>query len=288
MVYYLSVITATVLLAIEFSCSKLYQILESISLEKGLQFNTVSGLVSALIMWALAGFRLEWSGFSALLALGMALCSMLYCLLSFRILNLGGMALYSLALMSGGMLLPYIFGIVFLNETVSLPGFLGLIAVLAAVILSNFNRRKISKTLLLLCTAVFLLNGFCSILSKAHQISRIPPTVSSAGFVMYSGIAKCLLSVIVLLCRKRSSFSRPKHKYTLLLTVGAAVISAASYLLQLNGAKVLPASVLYPMITGGSIVFSAIAGRVFFKERLSLRQILCILLCIFGTWMLVI
>lgn len=288
MVYYLSVITATVLLAIEFSCSKLYQSLESISLEKGLQFNTVSGLVSALIMWALAGFRLEWSGFSALLALGMALCSMLYCLLSFRILNLGGMALYSLALMSGGMLLPYIFGIVFLNETVSLPGFLGLIAVLAAVILSNFNRRKISKTLLLLCTAVFLLNGFCSILSKAHQISRIPSTVSSAGFVMYSGIAKCLLSVIVLLCRKRSSFSRPKHKYTLLLTVGAAVISAASYLLQLNGAKVLPASVLYPMITGGSIVFSAIAGRVFFKERLSLRQILCILLCIFGTWMLVI
>lgn len=288
MVYYLSVITATVLLAIEFSCSKLYQSLESISLEKGLQFNTVSGLVSALIMWALAGFRPEWSGFSALLALGMALCSMLYCLLSFRILNLGGMALYSLALMSGGMLLPYIFGIVFLNETVSLPGFLGLIAVLAAVILSNFNRRKISKTLLLLCTAVFLLNGFCSILSKAHQISRIPSTVSSAGFVMYSGIAKCLLSVIVLLCRKRSSFSRPKHKYILLLTVGAAVISAASYLLQLNGAKVLPASVLYPMITGGSIVFSAIAGRVFFKERLSLRQILCILLCIFGTWMLVI
>lgn len=286
--YYLSVITATVLLAIEFSCSKLYQSLESISLKKGLQFNTVSGLVSALIMWALAGFRLEWSGFSALLALGMALCSMLYCLLSFRILNLGGMALYSLALMSGGMLLPYIFGIVFLNETVSLPGFLGLIAVLAAVILSNFNRRKISKTLLLLCTAVFLLNGFCSILSKAHQISRIPSTVNSAGFVMYSGIAKCLLSVIVLLCRKRSSFSRPKHKYTLLLTVGAAVISAASYLLQLNGAKFLPASVLYPMITGGSIVFSAIAGRVFFKERLSLRQILCILLCIFGTWMLVI
>ena len=288
MVYYLSVITATVLLAIEFSCSKLYQSLESISLEKGLQFNTVSGLVSALIMWALAGFRLEWSGFSALLALGMALCSMLYCLLSFRILNLGGMVLYSLALMNGGMLLPYIFGIVFLNETVSLPGFLGLIAVLAAVILSNFNRRKISKTLLLLCTAVFLLNGFCSILSKAHQISRISSTVGSAGFVMYSGIAKCLLSVIVLLCRKRSSFSRPKHKYTLLLTVGAAVISAASYLLQLNGTKVLPASVLYPMITGGSIVFSAIAGRVFFKERLSLRQILCILLCIFGTWMLVI
>ena len=286
--HYLSVIAATVLLAIEFSCSKLYQSLESISLEKGLQFNAVSGSVSALIMWALAGFRLEWSGFSALLALGMALCNMLYCLLSFRILNLGGMALYSLALMSGGMLLPYVFGIVFLNETVSLPGFLGLMTVLAAVILANFNRRNIGKTLLLLCAAVFLLNGFCSILSKVHQISRMPSTVSSAGFVLYSGIAKCLLSVIVLLCRKRSSFSRPKHKYTLLLTVGAAVISAASYLLQLNGAKVLPASVLYPMITGGSIVFSAIAGCVLFKEQLSLRQVLCILLCIFGTWMLVI
>ena len=55
-----------------------------------------------------------------------------------------------------------------------------------------------------------------------------------------------------------------------------------------NGAKFLPASVLYPVITGGSVVFSAITGRVLFKERISLRQALCMLLCILGTWLLII
>ena len=103
---YLSVTAAAVLLAFEFSCSKKYQSLEGTSVRTGLRYNAVSGLVSAVIMWIICGFRLECFPFSLLLAFGMALCSMLYTLLSFQILKLGGMALYSLALMSGGMLLP--------------------------------------------------------------------------------------------------------------------------------------------------------------------------------------
>ena len=55
------------------------------------------------------------------------------------------------------------------------------------------------------------------------------------------------------------------------------------YGLQLMGAKALPATVLYPLVTGGSIVFSAFSGMIFLREKLSRRQITSIILCVAGT-----
>jgi multidrug transporter EmrE-like cation transporter len=68
-----------------------------------------------------------------------------------------------------------------------------------------------------------------------------------------------------------------------MIAFGAAAISGISYLLQLTGAKELPATVLYPMVTGGCIIFSALSGRIFFKEKLSTYQLVSIGLCFVGT-----
>ena len=54
----------------------------------------------------------------------------------------------------------------------------------------------------------------------------------------------------------------------------SAAIGGMSYIIQLYGAKSLPATVLYPFITGGRIVFSALTGAAVFKEKLSGRVIL--------------
>ena len=279
---YIFVLTATVLLAFEFAFSKKYQALEGVSMAAGLRFNLLSGLMSAVIMWALSGFRAEWSGFSLILALSMSLCGLSYSLLSFQVLKTGGMALYSTFLMSGSMLLPYVFGVLFLDEKLTVLRVIGVAAVLLGVILSNMRREKLSKKLLALCCAVFVLNGCVSILSKYHQISTDHVTVSSSAFAMYAGLGKFVFSAIALL------FLRPEKaplqkKASVAVVAGAAVIGGVSYLLQLIGARTLPATVLYPMVTGGSIIFSAIAGCVFFKERLSRQQFLSIILCFIGT-----
>ena len=59
---YMLAILAAVLLAFEFSFSKKYQSVEGASIVSGLRFNLLSGLLSALIMFGIAGFRLEFSG----------------------------------------------------------------------------------------------------------------------------------------------------------------------------------------------------------------------------------
>ena len=280
---YVYVLIATILLAVEFAFSKKYQAAEGVSLQAGLRFNVVSGCLSAVIMFAVCGFKLQWSPLSAVLAVSMTLCGLCYSLLSFRVLKLGGMALYSTFLMSGGMLLPYIFGLLFLDEQPSVLRIIGVLVILTGVVCSNVSKNKVSKGLLLLCIAVFLLNGGVSIISKCHQISTAP-VVSTSAFVMYAGVAKCLLSAVILLFVKKSPGNTGlQKKGSLLIIAGGALIGAASYFLQLIGAENLPASVLYPMVTGGSIIFSAIAGMIFYKEHLTRRQIISIILCFIGT-----
>ena len=281
---YIMVIAATVLLAFDFALSKKYQSSEGTAMAAGLKFNMLSGLFTAVIFFALSGFQLEFSWFSLLMAAGMSLCAMTYSVIGFRILKSGGMALYSIFLMLGGMLLPYLFGVLFLEEALTLWRIIGVVLIIAAVICSGKTKYAFPMGVYLLCGAVFLLNGGVSIISKCHQISTAFPPVSSTAFVMYSGITKFVLSgTAFLFCKKEGRTLPFSAKSAGLAILGSSLIGGVSYMLQLIGAKELPATVLYPIVTGGSIVFSALAGKVFFKEKLSVYQIISIVLCFIGT-----
>lgn len=281
---YLLVMIATVLLTFDFALQKRYQSVEGTDLVAGLKFNAVNGLLTAVIFFALSDFKIEFSWFSVILAFAMALFGMTYSILSFKILKISGMVIYSIFLMSGGMLLPYFYGVLFLEEPLSPIRIVGVVIILIAVIISNRTKDSIKVTVLPLCVAVFVLNGFVSIISKAHQINESFSPVGSTAFVMYSGIAKFLFSTAALLFhREKKPAASFSSKATLLVLFGSALIGGVSYTLQLIGAKALPATVLYPIVTGGSIAFSALSGKVFFKEKLSIQQMIGIALCFAGT-----
>ncbi len=280
------VLIATVLLAFDFALQKTYQRTEGATLASGLKFNAVSGVLKAIIFFALSGFSLEFSVFSILLALLMAIVNVAYVLIGFQVLKRSGMAIYSIFLMCGGMLLPYFYGVLFLNETINVFRVVGVLIILVAILLSNKTKQGIDTTVILCCLAVFLLNGCVSIISKAHQINEAFSPVSSASFVMYAGLFKALVSLAVLPFAKSQKQAPFFSKKTTLLVIGAsALIGGVSYLFQLIGAKELPATVLYPLVTGGSIIFSTLSGIVFFKEKVSVYQIISIVLCFAGTFL---
>jgi multidrug transporter EmrE-like cation transporter len=176
----------------------------------GLRFNTLSGVLSALIMWAISGFRIEWSAFSLGMAFALSLCCLSYSLLSFQVLKEGDMTLYSTFLMSGGMTVPYVYGILFLGEDPPERRTIGIVLLIGAVALSNFKGKgeRVKLGNILMCIAVFFLNGFVSVTSKVHQegfgafageASGVFPHVDTAHFVMLSGIAKVAVCGSVLL-----------------------------------------------------------------------------------------
>lgn len=281
---YIVVLFATVLLAFEFALSKQYQTSEGTTLSAGLKFNVLSGLFTAIIFFGISGFHAEFSLFSVILAFFQSLCAIAYSIIGFQVLKNGNMAIYSIFLMSGGMLLPYIFGVLFLKEPLTPLRVSGVIIILLAVVFSNKAKYTAQVSLYLLGIAVFVLNGLVSILSKCHQINTTFIPVSSTAFVMYTGIGKFISSFIVLLfCKKDCKQLSISSKNTFFIVLCSALISGISYMLQLIGAKGLPATVLYPIVTGGSIIFSTLSGMIFFKDPPSCYQLIGIVLCFIGT-----
>lgn len=283
MIYYLLVLGATALQAIDFSISKKYQALEGTGLSAGFKFNAIVGLVSAVFAFVLCGFQIKFSWFSLLIALGTSGFGVIYSVLGFRVLKAGNVAVYSTFLMSGGMLLPYLFGLVFLDETVTVLRVLGILLILGAVLLSNRSKERVPMKMLILCICIFLLNGLVSVLSKCHQIGVEFKPVDSTAFVVYSSGVRFVLGLLVLPFVPGKKTPLFTGKLTPWLVVGSGVVCTVSYIFQLIGAVHLPATVLYPMVTGGSIVLSAFAGLAFYREKLSGYQWLSIALSLAGT-----
>jgi hypothetical protein len=82
-----------------------------------------------------------------------------------------------------------------LEESFSWLHTAGLVVLMLAVLLSNLPKKgeQLNPRLFLMCLAVFLLNGFVSIVSKTHQVQISFPSVDAAQFVAFSGVAKFIL-----------------------------------------------------------------------------------------------
>lgn len=286
--YYLMLTGAAMLLGVDFAFNKIYQKFYGTAPKAAFFFNSLLGLITAVIFFCINGFKLEFSLYSFVMAGVMSLLVMCYNIIGFRLLKSGTVAAYTLFLMTGGMVLPYIWGLMFLNEDFSLLRTGGLIVILSGVVLSNFGGERVNMKQIAMCVAVFVLNGFVSIISKMHQSQTSFDSVNAAEFIILGGIFKFLLAGILFLVFKNKDGSESGDnslKKAVIIITSSAVIGGVSYMLQLLGAKALPATVLYPFITGGSIVFSSLAGGIVFKEKLSAKLIISIMLCFAGTLM---
>ncbi|MBR5446306.1 MAG: hypothetical protein IKV57_09285 [Clostridia bacterium] len=277
--YYLMILAAVVLLALQFCTNKFYQLRFGNAVTTSLLFTALGGLTTALLFFCIGGFRLSVTPYSLTMAAIIAVLCCLYTLIGFKMFALGNMSVYTMFLMLGGMLLPYLYGVFWLNEEITVCRILGVILLALSMVFpvlgtgDDENKKKTRTLFLLLCLVVFTLNGFVSITSKMHQISdRF--IVGENDFVVLSNGMNGLISsaalFVMCLSRRTTPLREPLTAKSMGLIAGIIGVSAAcngtSYMLQLIGAANVPASVLYPMVTGGMMVLSAVAGMVFFKE----------------------
>ena len=120
-----------------------------------------------------------------------------------------------------------------------------------------------------------------------HQIHPVSEYVTSSDFALLTVFVRTLLCVGVLLfmTNEPKLEDAPKIPYVKILPiiVIAALADSVSFVLQLVGATQLPATVLYPFITGGCIIVTSLAGVLVFRDKLSVRQWLSVAICFIGT-----
>lgn len=285
MINYFLIIVADIFLAFNFIAQKKYQSTEGNSMPAGLFYNLSTGLISAIIFVFLSGFDIKPTAYSFIAAFAQTILVSLYTLISFKILKDGNIALYTLFLLTGGMVLPYIFGVLFLDELLTIPRTIGLILIIIAIALSNTGIKKPSKKQIFLCILIFIINGFVSIISKLHQTEVLYETIDSESFVFWTSIIKFFACIPLFLvsAKKAAQPYKPNLKKAFLPIIFSSLFSGVSYLLQLIGAVELPATVLYPLVSGGSIILTSLIGFIVLRETLTREQIIGILVCFIGT-----
>ncbi len=288
---YLCITGVAAALAARLLLQQVYQRKAGDSPEMSLMFSALDGLTIAVLFLFVKRFHLTFAPFSILMALCSCLLTVSYTMLGFRILKAGSVAYYSMFLMAGGMTVPYIWGLLFLDEPIRILRIVGLILITAAVFYSNAGGQKLQRNQLLMCVGVFVLNGFTSVVVKMHQINTVYRTVDATEFVFLSGVLMCLSSTLILagkrLWQDHKGVRReipPIHRlYPFIFAM--AILESASSMGLLLSAENLPASVIFPFSTGGTIVLSALGGMLFLHEAIGWRRWVCVAVCLAGTCM---
>ena len=233
-------------------------------------FNAIKSC-TALILFALISafgftFHLPTVLFGVLY--GASLCISMYA--GYQALCRGPMALTCM-LASFSVVVPLIWGITVGNETLKSIQYPALILLFLTIILTNADKIKAKKTTqtnyclwLLFVGITFACNGICSIIQKQHQ--TLYPEAYSREFMLF---AMLLCSVVFLISAFRTI--SPKElkeikgkRYGVLSGLANGIVNFLTLVL----AGMENASVLFPIISAGTILASLVCGRLLFKEKL--------------------
>lgn len=234
---------------------------------ESLPFNINKALIGTilfLVLGFMSGF--SWHLETMLLGLfyGISLCVSMHA--GFKALSIGPMALTSI-IASFSLLIPFLFGIILWNETLTLLKFIGIILLLFAIFFINIKKENGFSAKWLFCALITLLsNGICSVIQKIHQIQF--PALYRTEFMFW---ALLCVSIVLLVTHNAKRNKKTPLKFSLLGTSAGVANCLANYIvLYLSATE--NASVLFPIISVANIITVWTIGILFFKEKLRLLQ----------------
>ncbi len=277
--YYVLAVLADVGITGTFSIGKLYRSKVPYTVQSVTGKMAFTSFLSFCLFFSLNGFTLELNGFTILMAVIMSFLGILSEAVCFTAYGKGQLSLFTVFQMQGGMLLPFLYGVL-RGDRLTVPRMGGIILLTIALVLTvtpkKESQQKLSRGFIALCCAIFLINGSVSIGSYIY--SNGPQTLGPNSFLISKAALLCAVSTIGWCAAKKSgqtaALPRREGRTCGMLLLCAAAMDNGSYFLQLVSAAHLPSTVLYPVITGGTIVLAALAGRLFFGEKHSRRALL--------------
>ena len=216
-------------------------------------------------------------------ALFYAMSLMLSMVSGFFALACGPMSLTSL-IVSFSLVLPSVYGIGVLGESLTAYKLTGFALLAASLILFNINKGvgndRITAKWALFTALTLVSNGVFAIVQKMHQNS-FPGEYTSEFMRDATLICTLIFLAVTLITRAR----RPKaereaekgmsaHIYG--ITAGLANSGSNFFTLLLSG--MADASAVFPMISAGTAVAVFLAGTVFFKEKQSIIRFIALAL----------
>lgn len=211
---------------------------------------------------------------------GTVICGMLYGALlcasayfGYMALSLGAMSLTSM-IVSFSVAVPVIFGITVLGESLSSFKIAGLVCLAASSVLVNIKKTSMPvkniKKWFLYILATFLCNGFNSVVQKLYQIKYNPGY--DFEFMLCATFVCCVIFLLFGFKGLKTKLTFKEKSYGLI----AGFTNGSVGYLTLKLASFENASILFPAITAGTILCSLCCGKLIFKEKLTINQLIAV------------
>ena len=167
----------------------------------------------------------------------------------------------------GGLLVPLAVAILFFGEVPTVMQIVGSLLAIAAILILNYQKDAGNigdkKALILL----FIADGLAGIMAKVF--SEVGSTELSPNFLFFTFTSAFIFcSMIVLMKKERPGLREVGFG----MLVGVPNFMGARFVLK--ALETIPAVIVYPTRSVSTIVVITLAGVLFFKEKLSRRQLL--------------
>ncbi len=244
----------------------------------------VSDLLStaaAVVVWAMDGFEATLSVATVICAALSGLALVAATLFGVLAMQSGTMALSSVA-GTAGMLVPCIVGIWLFNEPVH-PIVWLLIAILLGSIywLGRVSREvcpRISGGTVLLLIGSFFANGVTMVCQKYVAVYRPEDSVALFSMLTFA-VPAVILGVGAFLPVYRERGEKPNQYLWISIFILAIAVTLINQFATVAG-KTANSAVLFAIIGGGATVITTLIGAMFYKEKITPRIAIGILLCI--------
>lgn len=270
MIYYLMLAIAAVLFASQFLFNQKFEEQCGSSFSSSTAFSLYGGIGGFIVIFALNGFKFDFSWFSLVMAVCCAVIGILYTFASVKSFEEVNLSAYSVFAMLGGMLLPSVYGIIFRSEEVTPLKILCYILIIIALLFTiDFSKKSGKK---IYYAAVFVLNGLTGVISVIHQSNTVYAIADSFSYLMMSRAVQALLCLPFCITEYKT-MKKITTKKSLCYAFGFAVFCGIGNLLTLISLKYLPASVQYPIITGG-VMFISLLISIIRKENITRKNLI--------------
>lgn len=273
---YISLLLIVIFVSLQNICAKEYSKKTS---EGALMFAAITVFFATIVFvisFIAEGGRFEFTGKTLNYAILFAISYGGATVGSIYAIKYGPLSLTSL-LTSSSLIVPTFYGIAVLGEETGAFLYIGLILLLAALVLVNLegkNDKKITLKWVLFIIMAFIGNGVCSIVQKMQQVNQAG--MYKNEFMIVSLLIVCVATLILSLIFEKNPLKNFKKG---IVTGGArGVANGIVNLLVISLALTLPASLMFPVISGGGIALTSIIALTAYREKLSANQILGLIL----------
>ena len=174
-------------------------------------------------------------------------------------------------LISYSLLLPTIYGLVFLKDTIDALFVLGFILLIISLFLTNTKKEKVKINFkwIIFASLASIGNGMCSVSQKMQQV-KFDGAYKNEFMILALSIVATFLFVYSLIKERRemTGFIKAGWKEAILCGLANGVVNML--VMVLSGT--MPASLLFPLISGGGILITHLVARFYYKEKLSKVQ----------------